>query len=197
MLVLVLGVKGVGKSHVLREAAKQMPHWKYEIVSYGDVMLDNAKKAGVRDREELGHLPVPRQRKIQEDAAREIRKRSENQILFLDTHGFYPGQPGQLLLPGTPDNVAKLLQPKLILLMEADPAVIYERRRKDLETGARKRNLENAALIALNQDVERVAAGHIAASQGVPLKVVDRTRSVEDTPETLADLLEALKKTFA
>lgn len=195
MLVLVLGVKGVGKSHVLREVAKRIPGLDYEIVSYGDVMLEIGKKQGVKDREALGHLSVERQWDIQQAAAREIRERSGGKrALFLDTHGFYPGQPGQLLLPGTPNRVADLLRPSLVLLMEASPAVVYERRRKDLESGARTRSLESEELIALNEEVERVVAAFLSVQYGVPLKVVDRTRSVEEAPESLEDLLAAVRK---
>ncbi len=197
MLALVLGVKGVGKSTVLKVLIQQLQlkGVKTEWISYGDVMLDVAKAHGVKDREELSEVPIAQFDKFQLEAAKKIGKMAIGEhVVFLDTHAYIYAQAERILLPGLPDRISEVLKPGLIILMEANPAVIYERRKKDLDTGTRKRVLNTIDEITLNQKAERIACVYLSTKYGVGLKVIDRTKNLEEDDAQIPELSAAVQK---
>jgi len=124
-----------------------------QIVNYGDVMLEIAKrKFGIQHRDEMRKkIPVDEYRKIQEEAAEYIASLSGDVII--DTHASIKIMGGYY--PGLPDRVISRLKPDVILLIEYDPKVIIERRRKDPD---RFRDIEAEEEIDMQQMANRYFA---------------------------------------
>ncbi|MFH1750790.1 MAG: AAA family ATPase, partial [Candidatus Micrarchaeota archaeon] len=149
MLVFLLGVKAVGKSKLTAELNKFFDG-KINEISYGDVMLEIGKEKGlITDREQIAKLPSGQQNQIRQAAAEKIRALADKEaFVFLNTHGFIYTIPHHTYLPGSPDLVADLLKPNLLLLVEAEPEAIIERRKMDLEKTGRQREIGTVAEVA-------------------------------------------------
>ena len=72
----------------------------------------------VEDRDALRKLPAETQKKIQAEAAKEIKARSENDNVIVDTHCTINTPAG--FLPGLPIWVLEQLQPDQFILVEAN-----------------------------------------------------------------------------
>ena len=72
--VVVVGVPGVGKTTVITKAAERLNQAgsNTKVMVFGSLMLDEAKKMGVKDRDEMRKLSVNTQRRLQEMAAKDI-----------------------------------------------------------------------------------------------------------------------------
>jgi adenylate kinase len=128
--VIIVGIPGVGKTTVV-DKVQSLLNDKGEQVEYlifGSVMMNEAEKIGVKDRDDMRKLPVARQRELQLAASSAIGKIRCN-ILLVDTHLFIKTKEGYY--PGLPSDVAKELTPTHIILIEATPAEIISRRIKD------------------------------------------------------------------
>ncbi|HIH61977.1 MAG TPA: AAA family ATPase, partial [Methanobacteriales archaeon] len=83
-VVVVAGIPGSGSTTVLEHALEDLD---YINVNYGDVMLEIAQSKGlVEDRDQLRRLSPEKQKKIQKAAAKNIRERSEETNIIVDTH---------------------------------------------------------------------------------------------------------------
>ncbi len=128
-MIVVLGVPGVGKSTVLRRVADLAQGW--HIINWGDVMLNQAKKMGVEDRDKIRKMPISKQKELQHNAAMFLVEK-DNQLngkLLVDTHCsiFTPNG----YLPGLPMDILLGLKPKCLILLSAKPEEILVRRMKD------------------------------------------------------------------
>lgn len=142
--VIIVGIPGVGKSTVV-DKIQQILRGKgvrSEHVIYGSVMMKEAEKIGVKNRDDMRKLPVAQQRKLQLAASSEI-SRMNADILLVDTHLFIKTSDGYW--PGLPQDVAVALSPTHLVLVEAAPAEIISRRAKD-ETRRRDAVTENEVL---------------------------------------------------
>ncbi|MBU1197178.1 AAA family ATPase [Candidatus Micrarchaeota archaeon] len=196
MLVFTLGIKAVGKSHVIRELNKPLQNAIREI-SYGDVMLEIAKeKEGISDREQIAALPPEIQVRIREEASKRIRALADKEkLVFLNTHGFIYTIPHHAYLPGSPDSVSDVLKPDFVFLVEASPKAISERREKDLKAG-RKREMNSRKEIEEALFCERIAALHVGMRYACNVKFFDNSLSVEKNAgelQRLAELFKSLK----
>ena len=62
--IVIVGIPGVGKSSLVKRVAEliRQKNNSVSVHSYGTVMLEEAKKIGVKDRDELRTLPVEKQK---------------------------------------------------------------------------------------------------------------------------------------
>ncbi len=192
MLVLTLGVKGVGKSFIL-ERMEKIANMDGKIISFGDVMLEIAGKE-LGDREKLSSLPLNAQKEIQEKAAKKIKKISENKLILLDTHGFIVTQPSDTLLPGSPFDIVKILDPHFILLIDAKPEIIYERYRKDKELGKRERVDLSLKQIEEALIAEKSVALCLSATLGVPLRIFENNENIDKLEEKIRTTTKVIKE---
>jgi len=81
---IVVGLSGVGKSTVLEEAML-LSDKEYELVNYGDKMMETAKEHGV-NRDEMKELDVETYKGIQDEAAEKIFELAKDQDVIVDTH---------------------------------------------------------------------------------------------------------------
>ena len=118
--VVIVGIPGVGKTTLvtrLVELIKQK-NKTVSVHSYGTVMLDEAMKNGVKDRDELRALPIEKQKELQKLAAEKISSMSDD-VIFIDTHAFISTKAG--FYPGLPNYVIQIMQPTNFIAITASP----------------------------------------------------------------------------
>ena len=127
MIAVVVGVPGVGKTTVIREALKWI---KVREVNYGDVFLEVAKELyGIENRDEIRRKLTADQYRVLHEKASEKIKEMAREPLILDTHALIALETG--FMPGFPKFVLEKLPISLFVIIEADPEEIARRRARD------------------------------------------------------------------
>jgi len=161
-IIVVTGIPGVGKTTVMKKAAEGMD---IEFVTFGTVMIDIAKEMGlVKDRDEMRKLTLDQQRDLQMRTAEKV---GDMENAIVDTHCTIKTPKGYM--PGLPEWVIKKLKPTAIVLVEADPEEIYNRRASDT---TRNRDPDSKEKIAEHQQMNRAVAMAYAAITGATVKIV-------------------------
>jgi len=161
-VIVVTGIPGVGKTTVMKKASEGL---NIEFVTFGTVMIDIAKELGlVKDRDEMRKLTLDQQKELQIKSAEKIASMG---TVILDTHCTVKTPKGYM--PGLPEWVLKKLMPTSIVVVEADPQEIFNRRASDL---TRSRDPDSVEQIAEHQFVNRSAAMAYAALTGATVKIV-------------------------
>lgn len=125
--IVVVGVPGVGKSTVVAKANEAIRGSKIQV--FGTAMFEEAKRLRwVKHRDEMRKLPVEKQKRLQKAAAARISK-SNGKVTFIDTHLFIRTPEG--FWPGLPLRVIEPMKPTHLVLVEASPQQILQRRRND------------------------------------------------------------------
>lgn len=179
MIYLITGISGVGKSTVINNCNAEFVH-----VNFGDVVLEIAKERKLAEtRDELKNIGPETTRKLQEEAVKRIKTISGK--VLLDTHltiespyGFYPGIPLWM---------AKELNFKSIIIIEAPPEEILKRRKKDERIRARKKS--GLREIELQMQLDRSFAMALSVLTGVPVKIVENV-DLEKASQELSELLK-------
>ena len=161
-VIVVTGIPGVGKTTVMKRAAEGMD---IQFVTFGTIMIEIAQKLGwVKDRDEMRKLTLEQQKELQIKAAEKIAKMKN---VILDTHCTIKTLKGYM--PGLPEWVLIKLKPTAIVLVEADPKEIFDRRAKD---ATRNRDPDSIEQIAEHQQMNRAAAMSYATLTGATVKIV-------------------------
>ena len=187
-VTIVSGVPGVGSSRVCEEARRHLDG-AYELVNFGDVMLEEAAARGLATgRSELASLPLRDYRIVQRRAAEEIdrRRRQKSHSLIVDTHLAVYTAFG--FLPGMPEVVFSELKPDVFALVEAEPATIVERRRG---SDFREYPIENEMAVSFHVQLNRAAAMNHAIRIAAPIMPISNERTVEDAATRLVAVVEA------
>jgi len=136
-----------------------------EFVTMGSVMIDIAKEEGiVKDRDDMRKLNLEQQRNLQVKTAEKISKIGN---VVVDTHCTIKTPQGYM--PGLPEWVITKLKPQTIVLVEADPEEIYNRRINDK---SRNRDPDTKEEIKQHQKINRSAAMAYSAISGATVKIV-------------------------
>jgi adenylate kinase len=180
-VIVVTGIPGVGKTTVMQNAAEGM---EIEFVTFGTIMIDIAKEMGlVENRDEMRKLTLEQQKKLQIKTAEKI---AEMKNVIVDTHCTVKTPKGYL--PGLPEWVIKKLNPTAIVVVEADPEEIYNRRAND-ET--RNRDPDSKEKIAEHQQINRSAAMAYAALSGSTVKIVfNHDNAIDDAVKQAEPVLK-------
>jgi len=161
-VIVLTGIPGVGKTTVMQKAAKGMD---IQFVTFGTVMIDIAKELGlVKDRDEMRKLTLDQQKQLQIKTAEKVGKMKN---VILDTHCTVKTPKGYM--PGLPEWVLRKLNPTAIVIVEADPQEIFNRRAKDT---TRNRDPDSVEKIAEHQMINRAAAMAYATLTGATVKIV-------------------------
>ena len=164
------GIPGVGKTTVLNELQDLARQNKFNltILNYGTIMNEIMRELG-RDlhRDKMREQTIERQKKAQELAASEIANRAGQGTVIVDTHMFIRTASG--MWAGLPQNVLEKLGPQLLVLIEAGPEEIANRRRGDSDR-MREQALEGEILFDL--EWSRATAAASAVATGSPVKVI-------------------------
>ncbi|MBR9680134.1 MAG: adenylate kinase, partial [Candidatus Altiarchaeota archaeon] len=157
----------------------------YELVNYGTIMFELAKRDGlVETRDEMRtKIPTQEYQRLQKKAGEKIG--SMNGKFVIDTHASVLKPEGYY--PGLPEQVIKAINPNAIIVVEADPAEVEARRSKD--AGIRKREGD----VAEHQAINRQMAAVYSVLTAAPLSfVVNEQGKLDDSIKNTLKILKSL-----
>ena len=180
--VVVVGIPGVGKTTVVEKAAESV---RAKVVTFGTVMFEEALKLRwAKGRDDMRKMPIERQRRLQELAAARI-SRARDPVLFVDTHLFIRTPEG--LWPGLPYDVLRGMKPTHLVLFEATPEEIRDRRASDATRARDSLSLEAlASELALGRSFLSAAS----TLTGSPMLILANRAGMSE--EAARELAEAL-----
>jgi adenylate kinase len=182
---VIVGIPGVGKTTVITRAAEILNEKrKTAVVVFGTVMFEEAKKMGLKSRDEMRRMPVEQQRRLQEMAAQRIAEMRDD-IVLVDTHlfintieGYYPGLPMRLL---------NIMKPTNMIMVAADAGEIAERRKTDQ---TRQRDIISAENIQKELDISRVMVASCSILTGAPFAIImNSDGEVDEAAANIAKML--------
>jgi len=184
--VVVVGIPGVGKSSLLNRAVElaRQTGIRADCVIYGTVMLEEARKLGINDRDQIRKLPLEEQRRLQLLAAERI-SLLDASLLFIDTHAFVRTPNGYL--PGLPGPVMERMKATHLVVVEARPREVMERRARD--TG-RARDESTEEQVVREMEITRAAMISLSVERGLPLIIIENQHGKLE--EACRQLLKAL-----
>ena len=166
--IVIVGIPGVGKTTVVTKVFEILntKNKSVSVVSFGNLMFEEALKYGIKDRDDLRKLSISQQQDLQKKAAERIAKLNDN-VIIIDTHAFITTQAG--FYPGLPDYVIKIIKPSNFISISARPEVIFNRRKQD-ET--RQRDVVSIDLIKKELAVQDAMLSSCSVLSGSPLKTI-------------------------
>ena len=166
--IVIVGIPGVGKTTVVTKVFEILntKNKSVSVVSFGNLMFEEALKYGIKDRDDLRKLSISQQQDLQKKAAERIAKLNDN-VIIIDTHAFITTPAG--FYPGLPDYVIKIIKPSNFISISARPEVIFNRRKQD-ET--RQRDVVSIDLIKKELAVQDAMLSSCSVLSGSPLKTI-------------------------
>ncbi len=166
--IVIVGIPGVGKTTVVTKVFDILnsKNKSVSVISFGNLMFEEALKYGIKDRDDLRKLSINQQQDLQKKAAERIAKLNDN-VIIIDTHAFITTQAG--FYPGLPDYVIKIIKPSNFISISARPEVIFNRRKQD-ET--RQRDVISIDLIKKELAVQDAMLSSCSVLSGSPLKTI-------------------------
>ncbi len=164
---IIVGIPGVGKTTLITRAAEMLNQKrKTTVVIFGTIMFEEAKKMGLKNRDEMRRMSVEDQRRLQDLAARRITEMKDD-IVIIDTHLFINTDEGYY--PGLPMRLLNIMKPTNIVMVAADPREIAERRKSDQ---TRRRDIASAENIQKELDISRVMVASCSILTGAPFAII-------------------------
>ena len=185
-ITIVVGIPGVGKTTVITKTKDILLQSGYNttVVVFGSVMLSEAKKMGIADRDQIRKLSLSGQQNLQNLAADYICSVKED-LVIVDTHLFVRTSSG--FFPGIPQNVIQKLKPRNLILITATPEEILARRAKD---ESRNRDMVSIEEIKKELGLAISMISTISILSGSAFEIVDNHQgSSEDTASFIARIL--------
>ena len=185
-ITIVVGIPGVGKTTVITKTKDILLQSGYNttVVVFGSVMLGEAKKTGIVDRDQIRKLSLSGQQNLQNLAADYICSVKED-LVIVDTHLFIRTSSG--FFPGIPQNVIQKLKPRNLILITATPEEILARRAKD---ESRNRDMVSIEEIKKELGLAISMISTISILSGSAFEIVDNHQgSSEDTASFIARIL--------
>lgn len=184
--VIIVGIPGVGKTTVVSRVVELLKekNVKVSVSTFGTVMFNEAKKKGIKNRDDIRKLSVKEQKELQSTAARTIASITDD-VVIVDTHAFISTQEG--FYPGLPHNVLEILNPNSFIMISARPEEIYNRRMSDT---SRTRDIVSIDAIKKELDVTSAMLSTCSILCGSPIKMVLNTEGKVD--EAARGILNAM-----
>jgi adenylate kinase len=185
-ITIVVGIPGVGKTTVITKTKDILLQSGYNtnVVVFGSVMLSEAKKTGIVDRDQIRKLSLAGQQNLQNLAADYICSVKED-LVIVDTHLFIRTSSG--FFPGIPQNVIQKLKPRNLILITATPEEILARRAKD---ESRNRDMVSIEEIKKELGLAISMISTISILSGSAFEIVENHQgSSEDTASFIARIL--------
>jgi adenylate kinase len=182
---IVVGIPGVGKTTLITRAAEMLNQKrKTTVVIFGTIMFEEAKKVGLRTRDELRKLAVEDQRRLQDLAAQRITEMNDD-IVIVDTHLFVNTDEGYY--PGLPMRLLGIMKPTNMVMVAADPREIAERRKSDQ---TRQRDIASAENIQKELDISRVMVASCSILTGAPFAIImNNDGHIDEAAANIAKIL--------
>lgn len=184
--VIIVGIPGVGKSSVISLAIEQLKQKgkKATIAVFGTVMLEEAHKMGVKNRDELRKMSLGKQRDLQEKAAKRISE-IEDSIVIIDTHLFIKTIEGYY--PGLPMHLLDIIKPTHFVMVLAEAGEIVNRRNSDK---SRDRDIVAVEDIQDELDILRVMIASSSILTGSPfIAIVNNDNEIEQAVSSMVRVL--------
>ena len=185
--VIIVGIPGVGKTTLVTKIVEilKADQKTVSVHSFGTVMLEEAKKNGIKDRDELRKLSTDEQKNLQKMAAEKIASLQDN-FVIIDTHAFISTNAG--FYPGLPNHVLQIIKPSNFISVSARPEEIYNRRMKDT---TRHRDLVSIESIKKELSVQDAMLSSCSVLSGSPMKtVLNSEGKVDEAAQTVIDAIE-------
>ena len=184
--VVIVGIPGVGKTSLVTRIVELLngDEQRASVHSYGTVMMDEAEKTEISDRDNLRRLPVSQQKELQKQAAKKIAELTDD-VVFIDTHAFISTKEG--FYPGLPNHVIEILEPTHFIAISARPEEIYNRRMKDDTRNRDKISIEG---IKKELAVQDAMLSSCSVLSGSPMKVILNNEGKID--EAAHNVIEAI-----
>jgi adenylate kinase len=184
--VIIVGIPGVGKTTVVSRVVEFLKekNVKVSVSTFGTIMFNEAKKKGIKNRDDIRKLSVKEQKELQSTAARTIASITDD-VVIVDTHAFISTQEG--FYPGLPHNVLEILNPNSFIMISARPEEIYNRRMSDT---SRTRDIVSIDAIKKELDVTSAMLSTCSILCGSPIKMVLNTEGKVD--EAARGILNAM-----
>jgi adenylate kinase len=164
---IIVGIPGVGKTTLIRRAAEMLNQKrKTTVVIFGTIMFEEAKKMGLKHRDEMRRMSLEDQRRLQDLAAQRITEMKDD-IVMIDTHLFINTDEGYY--PGLPMRLLSIMKPTNMVMVAADPSEIAERRKSDQ---TRQRDIASAENIQKELDISRVMVASCSILTGAPFAII-------------------------
>jgi adenylate kinase len=164
---IIVGIPGVGKTTLIRRAAEMLNQKrKTTVVIFGTIMFEEAKKMGLKHRDEMRRMSLEDQRRLQDLAAQRITEMKDD-IVMIDTHLFINTDEGYY--PGLPMRLLNIMKPTNMVMVAADPSEIAERRKSDQ---TRQRDIASAENIQKELDISRVMVASCSILTGAPFAII-------------------------
>ncbi|MDQ3909792.1 MAG: adenylate kinase [Thermoproteota archaeon] len=164
---IIVGIPGVGKTTLITRAANMLNQArKTTVVIFGTVMFEEAKKMGLKNRDEMRRMNIEDQRRLQDLAAQRITEMKDD-IVMIDTHLFINTDEGYY--PGLPMRLLSIMKPTNIIMVAADPSEIADRRKSDQ---TRQRDIASAENIQKELDISRVMVASCSILTGAPFAII-------------------------
>ena len=166
--VIIVGIPGVGKTSIVSLVAEKLSikELKATVAVFGTVMLEEAVKIGVKNRDELRKLSLAEQRQLQEMAAKRIAQIKDS-IVIIDTHLFIKTIDGYY--PGLPMHVLDIIKPTHFVMVVAEAGEIVKRRKADK---SRDRDIVSTQDVRYELDILRVMVASCSMLTGSPFMVI-------------------------
>jgi adenylate kinase len=184
--VIIVGIPGVGKTSVISRATEQLNQKgkKATIKVFGTVMLEEAHKMGVKNRDELRKLPLEKQRHFQQVAAKRISE-IEDSIVIIDTHLFIKTIEGYY--PGLPMHLIDIIKPTHFVMVVAEAEEIVKRRKNDT---SRDRDIVSVQDIQDELDILKMMIASCSILTGSPfISVMNNDNKIEEAVLNIVKVL--------
>lgn len=182
-VTLVSGVPGVGASTVAAEAVSALDD--HRLFNFGDAMLEAAVAQGIAEsRDELSGLSAAERGALQRYAAGYVRDEASEGPVVVTTSFVVRVSDGYL--PGLPDPVLHEMGPDRLVVVEAEPATVAERRE---EGEYRDYPQPTESGIRFHQRMNRTAAFVYSSRSSATVHHVPNEEGVEEAAESLAQML--------
>ena len=190
--IVVVGIPGVGKTTIVSSVKNTLEEKgiKTILAEFGKIMLEEANKLNIKNRDEIRRLSISEQKKLQNLAAEKISK-IKAEVVIIDTHLFINTQEGYY--PGLPFDLLNNLKPTNLILITANPEEIYHRRQND---SSRDRDIISMDSIKNDIDVSKMLISCCSIVSGAPFKILaNPENSIKDgTRKMVSLILDTSKK---
>lgn len=182
---IIVGIPGVGKTTVITRAAEMLNHKrKTTVVVFGTIMFEEAKKMGLKSRDEMRRMPVDDQRRLQEIAAQRIADMKDD-VVLIDTHLFI--NTGEGYYPGLPMRLLNIMKPTNMVMVAADAQEIADRRKTDQ---TRQRDIASAENIQKELDIAKVMVASCSILTGAPFAIImNSDGKIDEAASNIAKML--------
>jgi adenylate kinase len=184
--IIVVGIPGVGKTTVVSNVKNTLEQTgiKTNLAEFGKIMLEEAKKLNIKNRDEIRRLSIDDQKKLQNLAATKI-SQIYSDVVIIDTHLFINTKEGYY--PGLPADLLNNMKPTHLILIIANPEEIYHRRQND---STRVRDIISMDSIKNEIDVSKMLISCCSVISGAPFKILaNHEGSLTDCTQKMVSLI--------